>query len=326
MVALTFKSGQSRESGACWCEAATLAGRTDDAREACRNAQGAFDGGGRGLPGTRDPLSDQSASRRRGGRSRGAVSGEPGADQGAGQPEAAPAVPLAQRAGPRPAHPRCGRGRARPRHPVLGLAVLRQGRPAIRAYVSLAPGRHLLGPVVARRRHRLGGVDALARVESGCMRVVPGHAPRAGARTRTPSPRPTCSRAARRSRSTSTSNDVVDVELAPGEMSLHHVLICSTAPSRTAPSIRGSASPSATSRRTSARPRGDARKRDAGARHRHLWAFRARTARRRPTCTRTRSHGTARSSIASCASSTRAPHSAGKLGPTDAERRSGTLM
>ena len=52
---------------------------------------------------------------------------------GAHQPEAAPALSLAERAGPPSAHPRRGRGRARARPALLGLAVLRQERAATRA-------------------------------------------------------------------------------------------------------------------------------------------------------------------------------------------------
>ena len=41
-------------------------------------------------------------------------------------------------------------------------------------FVSLAPGRDLLGPVAARRHHRVGRLHAKRTALSGCMRVVPG--------------------------------------------------------------------------------------------------------------------------------------------------------
>ncbi len=60
---------------------------------------------------------------------------------------------------------------ARPRPAVLELAVLRQaGRR--RGLRQLAPGRHLLGPVVARRDDGLGRADA----EHGRVRLHAGRA------------------------------------------------------------------------------------------------------------------------------------------------------
>ena len=119
------------------------------------------------------------------------------------QPEAAPAVHLAQRPGPE--RRRCWmRSRTyRPRHPVLGRQLLHQGG-AHRGLRLLAPGSDLLGAGARRHRHRLGRAvaeHARERLHAGRAGQPP---PGRASRTPRPSRRATCSRAARRSRSRST--------------------------------------------------------------------------------------------------------------------------
>ena len=179
---------------------------------------------GRRLPTARHPAS---AARAAGARSGGAARPLPGPGrlhQGPQQPEAAPALHLARcaRARRRASSMRSSRCSARTCC-CWARAVLRQagGRRGLR---ELAPGRDLLGPFLARRRHRLGRADtehARVRLHAGRARARTARR----CRTKTASTTPTCCRAARRSRSRSIRRTVVDVELQPGEMSLHHVLL-----------------------------------------------------------------------------------------------------
>ena len=80
--------------------------------------------------------------------------------------QGAPALHLGRRSGPPPAHPRRGGGPARPRHPLLVQHLLHQGSADARLRL-LAPGRDLLGPRSGRRGDGLGRALRRAGGERG---------------------------------------------------------------------------------------------------------------------------------------------------------------
>ena len=166
--------------------------------------------------------------------------------------QGAPAVHLVERAGSPPTHPRRGRGRAGPRPAVLEHHLLHQGG-AGPGFRLVAPGCHLLGPVVARRHHRLGSAVA----GHAASRAPCAWSPAATARS-TPIARPG------RSENLLSRGQEVMVDIDAGERRRHpaeagrdlaasRAASC-TARSRTAPSTGASALPSATFRPICTRP------------------------------------------------------------------------
>ena len=141
--------------------------------EGCRHDQGPFRRGGGRLPRARHPFSDPRAPDAEADALAARFHASPEPIKGRINQKPHLLFPWLNAAGP---PSRASSTRSRTCSAPTCSAGARSSSPRTRgdpSYVSWHQDAHLLGPVVARRRHRLGRVHAVT-AENGCMRVVPG--------------------------------------------------------------------------------------------------------------------------------------------------------